>query len=237
MARFSIKLRYDAHPENPRTNGNYGHMIYWNDKYNLGDRHNYKSEQELLESLMKRAGIQPEELGIDTEDFENSKEKILSELRKYMAIIPIYLFDGKFPELTSASERQGKAGEFVGYIYMDGDDLEQKFGAKDKDAVLQGLCSIMDELDKYSHYVSGDNFLMEIYKENELLKTVNGFTGNLYDDVIPDMKKAAEQSMVNERVSSEEIDDMFGVDAPQIISDKSYESVPNIEIEEAEEEL
>ena len=70
-------------------------MVCWNDKYNLGDKHTYGSEKELLLQLMKKCGIKADELNIDVNDFENQKDKIFDELRKHMAILPLYLYDGK----------------------------------------------------------------------------------------------------------------------------------------------
>ena len=42
-------------------------------------------------------------------------------------------------------------------------------------------------------------------------------------------------TFIGENVTAEEVTDMFGVDAPQIIEDKNVESVPNIESVEYEE--
>ena len=45
-------------------------MVCWHEKYNLGDKHEFKSEKELFEHLMKKLNIKPEEIGVDMDDFE-----------------------------------------------------------------------------------------------------------------------------------------------------------------------
>ena len=85
-------------------------MICWHEKYNLGDKHSFKSGKELFEHLLQQANIKPEEIGVDMDNFESSKGKLLEELRKHIPIIPLFLYDGKFPEMTTASERQKTKG-------------------------------------------------------------------------------------------------------------------------------
>lgn len=58
-------------------------MICWHEKYNLGDKHEFKSEKELLEHLMKKVNIKPEQIGVNMENFESSKKKILNEKKTY----------------------------------------------------------------------------------------------------------------------------------------------------------
>ena len=53
--------------------------------------------------------------------------------------------------------------------------------------------------------------------------------------MIDEMKLSTQYALEGEKVTTQEVDDMFGVDAPQIISDKEYEAVPQIESVEYEE--
>lgn len=230
-------MSYDHNPINPRSSETLGNMVCWNDKYNLGDKHSFKSEKDFLNVLMERENINPKELGIDMDDLENSRMKILKELRKHIPIIPIYLYDGKYPELNVVDEQRNEKGILVGYLYMDGTELEKYYGSKDLKTVENGLFDLFAELNKYGHYVNGDNYKLQILKDGEEFESISGFTGNIYDDVLPEMKKAASETLGKEGIKSEQVNDMFGVDAPQIIADKTRESVPELENEEAEEEM
>lgn len=210
-------------------------MVCWHEKYNLGDKHEFKSEKELFEHLMKKLNIKPEEIGADMDDFENSKKKILDELRKHIPIIPLYLYDGKFPEMTNGSEHIGEKGEFVGYIFMDKEQMEKMFKGSGEEAIKDGVWYLIEDTDLYCHYISGNNFLYELFKDGEHFCEVSGFIGQMNDEMLHDMEMSAEDFLMGENVSAEEVTDMFGVDSPQIIEDKNRESVPNLESVEYEE--
>lgn len=238
--KFSAKIFYDNEPKNPRLNEVNNRIICWHDKYHLGDRHSYHSEKELLEELMKKSNIHPEETSVDMDNFESEKGKILKELKKHIPIIPLYLYDGKFPEMTCAAERGRQQGEFVGYIFMDEEMLDKLIQTSGEKRLNDAVWDMLEDVDLYSNYISGNNFLLELYKDGEHFCEVSGFTGQLNDDLLHDMEMAAGDALTGERVSAEEVSDMFGIDAPQIIEDKERTSVPaieSVEYGEYEEEL
>lgn len=210
-------------------------MICRHEKYNLGDKHNFKSEKELFEYLLQKANINPEKIGVDMDNIEGSKEKLLEELRKHLPILPLYLYDGKFPEMTTAHERRGTKGEFVGYIFMDEEQLEKLFGDAGEDKIKNGVWYLLEEVDLYSNYICGNNFLYELFKDGEYFCAMSGFIGQMNSEMLHDMEMSAKDMLIGENVTAEEVTDMFGVDAPQIIEDKNVESVPNIENVEYEE--
>ena len=213
-------------------------MICWHEKYNLGDKHNFKFEKKLFEHLLQKANIKPEEIGVDMNNFENSKGKLLEELRKHIPIIPLSLYDGKFPEMhinEKAEGMRGRSSEFVGYIYMDEEQLEKLFGNDGEAKIGNGAWYIMEEASLYSHYISGNNFLYELFKDGEHFCAMSGFIGQMNSEMLHDMEMSAEDMLIGENVTAEEVTDMFGFDAPQIIEDKNVESVPNIESVEYEE--
>lgn len=233
--KFTAKISYDTKPVNPRLGQEYSHMICRHEKYNLGDKHNFKSEKELFEYLLQKANINPEKIGVDMDNIEGSKEKLLEELRKHLPILPLFLYDGKFPEMTTAQERRGTKGEFVGYIFMDEEQLEKLFGDAGEDKIKNGVWYLLEDADLYSNYISGNNFLYELFKDGEHFCVMSGFIGQMNSEMLHDMEMSAKDMLIGENVTAEEVTDMFGVDAPQIIEDKNVESVPNIENVEYEE--
>lgn len=233
--KFTAKISYDTKPVNPRLGQEYSHMICRHEKHNLGDKHNFKSEKELFEYLLQKANINPEKIGVDMDNIESSKENLLEELRKHLPILPLFLYDGKFPEMTTAQERRGTKGEFVGYIFMDEEQLEKLFGDAGEDKIKNGVWYLLEEADLYSNYISGNNFLYELFKDGEHFCAMSGFIGQMNSEMLHDMEMSAEDMLIGENVTAEEVTDMFGVDAPQIIEDKNVESVPNIESVEYEE--
>ena len=184
---------------------------------------------------MQKANINPEKIGVDMDNIEGSKEKLLEELRKHLPILPLFLYDGKFPEMTTAQERRGTKGEFVGYIFMDEEQLEKLFGDAGEDKIKNGAWYLLEDADLYSNYISGNNFFYELFKDGEHFCAMSGFIGQMNSEMLHDMEMSAEDMLIGENVTAEEVTDMFGVDAPQIIEDKNVESVPNIESVECEE--
>ncbi len=233
--KFLAKLLYDKEPHNPRLDSGNSQMVCWSDKYNLGDKHTYGSEKELLMQLMEKCGLKADELNIDMDDFENQREKLFDTLRKQMLILPLYLYDGKFPEISFTKDSLGKQGEFVGYLFVDPELTEELYASGSLEDKQNALLGLFDEIDLYSHYMSGNNFLLQIYRDDGSLYFENQYTGNLNDEMIDEMKLSAQNALEGEKVTSQEVDDMFGVDAPQIISDKEYEAVPQVENVEYEE--
>ena len=77
--------------------------------------------------------------------------------------------------------------------------------------------------------------MLQIYRDDGTLYFENRYTGKLNDDMIDEMKLSAQNALESERVTTQEVDDMFGVDAPQLISDKQYAAVPQTESIEYEE--
>ena len=84
-------------------------------------------------------------------------------------------------------------------------------------------------------HASGNNFFYELFKDGEHFCAMSGFIGQMNSEMLHDMEMSAEDMLIGENVTAEEVTDMFGVDAPQIIEDKNVESVPNIESVEYEE--
>ena len=109
------------------------------------------------------------------------------------------------------------------------------FESNDITGKQNALLGLNDEIELYSHYMSGNNFLLQIYRDDGTLYFENQYTGKLDDNMIDEMKLSAQNALEGEKVTTQEVDDMFGVDAPQIISDKEYEAVPQIESVEYEE--
>ena len=59
---YLLQVMYDDEPLNPRTDyDNFGKMVCWHSRYNLGDEHDFKDTNELLKSLA-RDSVEPDAL-------------------------------------------------------------------------------------------------------------------------------------------------------------------------------
>ena len=51
---YLLQVMYDDEPLNPRTDyDNFGKMVCWHSRYNLGDEHDFEDTNELLKSLAR----------------------------------------------------------------------------------------------------------------------------------------------------------------------------------------
>jgi hypothetical protein len=75
-SRYKLKIEYDEDGLNPRTDyDNFGHMICWHSRYNLGDENNYNEPEELLRELA-RSTLDEQEIIDFVKDKDIINEKI-----------------------------------------------------------------------------------------------------------------------------------------------------------------
>jgi len=59
-APYLLQIMLDDEPMNPRTDwDNFGHMVCWHRRYNLGDEHSFEDSNDLLKELV-RSSISPD---------------------------------------------------------------------------------------------------------------------------------------------------------------------------------
>jgi hypothetical protein len=159
---YEVKyLVQDVNPESPREWDNFGHMVAFHDRYNLGDKTDLKSDQfngwdELQNYLVKE------------------KEAVV--------IMPIYLYDhsglrmkvGSFQGLLPQGHAEFDSGQ-VGFIYATKEDLKREgFTKKQVEKYLQG------EIETYDQYLSNDVYgtVIEKYDKNKKLIDTESVWGN-----------------------------------------------------------
>ena len=56
QAPYLLQVMYDTDPLNPREDyDNFGHMVCWHSRYNLGDKHDYEDTSELFQHLVRES--------------------------------------------------------------------------------------------------------------------------------------------------------------------------------------
>lgn len=52
---YLLQIMYDNEPLNPRTDyDNFGRMVCWHNRYNLGDEHSFANPNDFLQDLVRR---------------------------------------------------------------------------------------------------------------------------------------------------------------------------------------
>lgn len=163
---YALSVLLDEHPENPRNWDNIGIMTCWHRKYQLGDKHDYRTSQDFLASLAEEicgdtdevAALSPDEIrGV----VFNSDE---------LMILPLYLFDhsgltmSTSPDKFRAMDSAGWDWAQVGWIHCTKEQLRKAGYSETGDELFnQAEKLLINELRTYNDYLTGNvyRFILE----------------------------------------------------------------------------
>lgn len=159
VGKNTVEIHTDDNPSSPRENSNLGKMVCWHRRYNLGDKHDFKTPQE----------------------FHASKE-----YKNAAVILPLYLFDHSGLSLSTSKERfeacdsQRWDWGQVGYIYATKKEIREAWNIK---SITKAKCEqvkrlLQEEADEYSKYLNGEVYGYIIRDEHgKELDSCWGFIG------------------------------------------------------------
>ncbi len=165
----TLRIVPDPHPMNPRVECDaLGTMICWHPRYNLGDKHSYRNNQELFIAL---AGYE-DEVPFDLEAIEKRA------LRNAI-ILPLYLYDHSGLTMnTTGFSCPWDSGQ-VGYVFVTLEDARTEFSAKRLSSKMRerALDILRAEVDVYDAYLRGDFCGFEIMgDDDEVIDSCWGFS-------------------------------------------------------------
>lgn len=144
MKKFELEIEHDEDPMNPRTEwDNISTMICFHNRYNVGDKHDYKSS--------------------NFDSWDELKEQIESDY-KVLHIEPLYMYDhsGITIKTTPFGDRFD-SGQ-IGWVFIHEKQLELLCG-KDFDKSEKNLSSILNgEVKTYDEYLTGEVYKYTIYE-------------------------------------------------------------------------
>jgi hypothetical protein len=159
-----LKLVHDSSPETPRTWDNLGTMVCFHNRYDLGDNHNYNSD--------------------DYNNWEEMKKAIQKE-ENTAVILPLYLYDHSGISIsTGAFSCRWDSGQ-IGFIFISKEKAIQEFGGKIVTAKLkERLVRILEgEVETYDQYVRGEVYGFQIVDEyDDIVDSCYGFYGNSHKE-------------------------------------------------------
>lgn len=155
-----LKLVQDSSPESPRTWDNLGTMICFHRRYDLGDKHNYSSD--------------------DYSSWEEMKQAIIKE-ENPAVILPLYMYDHSGISIsTSPFSCRWDSGQ-IGFILVSKKKALEEFGGKIVTAKLkERIEKILEgEVETYTQYVEGDVYGFQIVDEDDdIIDSCYGFYGS-----------------------------------------------------------
>jgi len=155
IGNITIEIVQDTDPESPRYNDNLGTMICFHRRYNLGDKHHFRSDMFSGWEDMER-------------HFSNGH-----------IILPLYLYDhGGITIDTKPFGCPWDSGQ-VGYIVVDKEKVKKEYEAqKLTPKIKQKVLSILNaEVEEYNKYITGEVYGYRIIENGEEVDSCWGFYG------------------------------------------------------------
>ena len=147
MKKYTIEIEHDQDPMNPRTDwDNVTTMICFHNRYNLGDKHDYKSD--------------------NFDGWAELKEQIESDY-KVLWIKPLFLYDHSGITIsTQPFSCRWDSGQ-VGWVFIDEKQLNLMCG-KDFERDEIKLSEMIDsDVETYDKYITGEVYRYSIYEIDE----------------------------------------------------------------------
>src|SRR5208283_3667431 len=150
-----------------------GTMVCFHRRYNLGDRHEFRSPEEFAEFLKEEKPI----------------------------CLPLYLFDHSGITISTKNERfracdpQGWDWGMLGCIYVTKENVRKEYGVKrvTRKIFEKVVKLLLAEVQEYDHYLTGNVYGYEITKDGkprarDVIDSCWGFFGCPEDYIIPEAK-------------------------------------------------
>jgi hypothetical protein len=159
---FIVRTYQEDSPECPRSWDNLGTMVCFHNSYNLGDKHNYNSNDYNGWDEMEKEIIKRENVGV---------------------ILPLFLYDHSGITIsTSSFDCRWDSGQ-IGFIFISKEKMLQEYGGKIVTQKLKDRVEgyLKGEVETYDQYLRGDVYGYKVFKvengEEEELDSCWGFYG------------------------------------------------------------
>ena len=155
--KYKIFIRHDDHIENPREFMDFGKMVCFHKRYNLGDKHSIRYQ--------------------DYEGWEDISN-FLEKEESAVIILPLFLYDHSGISISTGRFSCPWDSGQVGFIYTTRAEILSTFGGKllTKRLRLLAASALENEVRVYNNYLSGEGCFYSIEGEaGETVDTCCGF--------------------------------------------------------------
>ena len=169
----TLEIYHDEYPDNPRTTwDNMGTMICFHGRYDLGDKHEYNSNDYDNWDEMENAIIKNEDVAI---------------------ILPLYLYDHSGITIsTSPFGCRWDSGQ-VGFIIVSRETLRREYGVIriTKKVIEKATKVLLGEVETYDQYLTGDVYGYKLFnivkcdlghEHKEEIDSCWGFYGDNFEE-------------------------------------------------------
>lgn len=132
VGRKVVEVVQDEDPINPRSDGNLGKMVCWHRKYDLGDKHEFKSPDDFRAEWNKDNAV----------------------------ILPLYLYDHSGITMNTSGFSHCDPGHWdsgqVGYIYVSLDGIRSEYKKVNDETIALATKVLQGEVEVYDQYLRGE---------------------------------------------------------------------------------
>lgn len=157
---FTLEIMQDTDTESPREWDNLGTMVCFHNRYSLGDKHDYTSN--------------------DFNGWADMKKKLAKE-HDAAVILPIYMYDHSGITIkTTPFGDQWDSGQ-IGYIFISKKKVREEYNVKRINAKLRECVEgyLKGEVETYDQFLTGDVYSFSIENEQgDTIDSCGGFYGS-----------------------------------------------------------
>ena len=142
MKKYELKIVQDTDPESPRTWDNLGTMVCFHNRYDLGDKTDYRTE--------------------DYDSWDELKEGIIKNEGE-VVILPLYLYDHSGITIsTSSFDCRWDSGQ-VGWYFVSKKKVREEYGVKKiTQSLIDKVTEVLEsEVKTYDMYLTGELYAEE----------------------------------------------------------------------------
>lgn len=192
----------DFFPNPRREDENFGTMICFHRRYDLGDEHEYKDSDELIkdlyinaagggergekkyEDLMEKFDVWP----MTSQQIQSMNQALMSQIEKSFVVLPVYLLDHSGLTMSTTDFNDRWDSGQVGIIFVSFDKIREEMEVSRITPSIKEKAEQMlrDEVELYDAYLRGECYCYELYEDGELEHSCGGFTG-AFDKAVKDM--------------------------------------------------
>lgn len=196
---YTLLAKPDDDPPNPRSEWeNFGTMVCFHRRYDLGDKHNFSDSSELLQELFVQTvggGEQGEAMygrlldKFDTPEYGGYgshawaravDNALLSVIRKKNVVLPVHLYDHSGLTVSTRPFSCPWDSGQVGWIHASRDTILEAYGGQKltRAKLERAQTRLRGEVDEYDHYLRGDCVGFELYKGGKMEDSCWGILGS-----------------------------------------------------------
>lgn len=192
----------DFFPNPRREDENFGTMICFHRRYDLGDEHDYSNSDDLIKDLyIKAAGggergeQKYEELTekydvwpLNSQQIQELNQALMSQIEKAYVVLPVYLLDHSGLAMSTTDFNDRWDSGQVGIIFVSNEKIKEEYEVDFIEPVLRLQVEerLKEEVAEYDAYLRGECYCFELYEDGELVHSCGGFTG-AFDKAVKDM--------------------------------------------------